>query len=130
MRGKIVTFAVALFAVPTAAALAQAGWVPGVEIAGQSAQVQTNGVVNTVYFDQGGVARIVSPAGNTVQGTWSAANGQLCLSTGAAQECWPYTSPFQAGQPITLTSNCQATSTWTALGTNQPPTQAGAGERG
>ena len=120
----------AALTLPATIATGQTPWVPGSEIIGQSAQVQTNGVMNTVYFDPGGVARIVTPSGNTVAGTWSAANGQLCLGTGAAQECWPYTSPFQAGQPVTLTSNCQAVSTWTALTTNQPPTQQGAGERG
>ena len=24
------------------------------------------------------------------------------------QECWPYAGPFQAGQPLTLTSSCNA----------------------
>jgi len=111
------------------AAIAQ--WAPGSEIAGQSIQVETNGVTNTVYFDAGGVARIQTPAGRIVPGTWSAANGQLCLSAGGPQECWPYARPFQAGQQITLTSSCNAASRWTALGTNQaPPTQQGLGERG
>ena len=44
-----------------AAAIAQE-WVPGSEIVGQSVVVETNGVANTVYFDAGGAARIVSPA--------------------------------------------------------------------
>ena len=113
------------------AGLAQAGWVPGTEITGQSVQVETNGVTNTVFFDQGGVARIQTPSGRSVPGNWTAANGQLCLTTGAAQECWPYAQPFQAGQQITLTSSCNAASRWTALGTNQaPPVQERAGERG
>ena len=111
------------------AAIAQ--WAPGSEIAGQSIQVETNGVTNTVYFDAGGVARIQTPAGRIVPGTWSAADGQLCLSAGGPQECWPYAEPFQAGRQITLTSSCNAASRWTALGTNQaPPTQQGLGERG
>jgi hypothetical protein len=67
------------------AELAQAGWVPGSEITGQSVQVETNGVANTVFFDPGGVARIQTPGGKSVPGTWAAANGQLCLTTGAAQ---------------------------------------------
>jgi hypothetical protein len=112
-----------------AAALAQA-WTPGSEIVGQSVQVTTNGVTNTVYLDAGGAARIVTPGGNTVPGTWSAANGQLCLNNGAAQECWPYTSPLQAGQPVTLTSSCNATSTWLASATNTPAPPAARGERG
>ena len=113
------------------AGFAQAGWVPGSEITGQSVQVETNGVTNTVFFDPGGVARIQTPSGKSVQGTWAAANGQLCLTTGAAQECWPYPQPFQAGQQISLTSSCNSASRWTALGTNQAaPVQQGAGERG
>lgn len=113
------------------AGLAQAGWVPGSEITGQSVQVETNGVTNTVFFDPGGVARIQTPSGKSVPGTWAAANGQLCLTTGAAQECWPYSQPFQAGQQISLTSSCNSASRWTALGTNQAaPVQQGAGEPG
>jgi hypothetical protein len=110
-------------------ALAQ-GWTPGSEIVGQSVQVTTNGITNTVYLDAGGTARIVSPGGNMVQAAWSAANGQLCLNSGAAQECWPYASPFQAGQPMAMTSSCNSTSTWLASSTNAPPAQGQSGERG
>jgi hypothetical protein len=119
-----------VLAVPTVAA-AQV-WVPGSEIAGQSAQVVSNGVVNTVYFDPGGAARIVSPGGTTVTGTWAATNGQLCLSTGAARECFPYASAFQAGVPVTVVSSCNASTTWTANGVNAPPPPAPSreGERG
>jgi len=115
---------------PLAAVSAQMAWVPGAELVGQSAQVQTNGVVNTVYFDQGGVARIATPSGAQVQGRWAAANQQLCLEfAGANPECWPYQSAFQAGQAVTLTSTCQVTSQWVANNTNQPM-QARQGERG
>ena len=110
-----------------AAALAQA---TGAEIVGQPIQVTTNGTTNTVYLDPGGQLRIVTPGGNTVPGTWTAANGQLCLGVGAAQECVPYAAPFQAGTPQTLTSSCGATETWLAQATNQPPTQGQRGERG
>jgi hypothetical protein len=113
-----------------AVAFAQVG-TPGSEIIGQPIQVTTNGVGNTVYLDAGGTARIMTPGGSTVAGTWTAANGQLCLSNGSAQECWPYATPFQAGQPVTLTSSCNATSTWLAASTNGPPPPAGQkGERG
>jgi len=111
-------------------ALAQGAWVPGSEIVGQPIQVTTNGTTNTIYFDQGGAARMVTPSGNTVPGTWQAANGQLCLSNGSAQECWPYNGPFQPGQPQTLTSSCNATSSWLAQSTNQSPSQGQKGERG
>lgn len=117
--------ALAIAALPSAA-FAQA---VGSEIIGQPVQVTTNGVTNTVYLDPGGTARIVTPGGNTVAGTWTAANGQLCLSNGSAQECWPYNSPFQPGQPQTLTSSCNSTSTWLAQNTNEPP-PVEKGERG
>ena len=120
--------AVALIIGVPGIALAQA--TPGSEIVGQPVTVTTNGVSNTVYLDPGGTARIMTPGGNTVAGTWSAANGQLCLSTGAAQECWPYASPFQAGQPVTLTSSCGSSSTWLASSTNTPPASGQRGERG
>jgi hypothetical protein len=99
------------------------------EIVGQPVQVTTGGVTNTVYLDPGGSARIVTPGGNTVPGTWTAGTGQLCLSTGGATECWPYASPFQAGQPVTLTSSCNQSSTWLASATNAPP-PGQRGERG
>jgi len=125
-----VSLGIAVAAGLPAAALAQA-WTPGAEIVGQSVQVTTNGVTNTVYLDAGGSARIVTPGGNTVPGTWTAANGQLCLNNGTAQECWPYAAPFQAGQPVTLTSSCNSSSTWLASATNAPPPPPGQrGERG
>jgi hypothetical protein len=134
MKSRFVArFAVgfALVAALPGTALAQAGWTPGTEVVGQPIQVTTNGVTNTVTLAPGGQAQITSPGGNLVNGTWSAANGQMCLSNGTAQECWPYASPFQAGQPVTLTSSCNATSTWLAQSTNQPPpTQGQRGERG
>lgn len=119
-----------LILAPLAAASAQM-WVPGSEITGQSIQVETNGVVNTVYFDPGGVARIATPSGTMVQGGWSVANQMLCLEAGPnVRECWPYRSAFLAGQPVTLTSSCQVTSRWVANAVNQAPMQAPSGERG
>ena len=111
------------------AAAAQPAWTPGSEVIGQPIQVTTNGVTNTVYLDQGGTARIMTVGGRSVPATWSAANSQLCLVNGAVQECWPYASPFQAGNPVTLTSSCNATSTWLAASTNTPP-PVSRGERG
>ena len=102
---------------------------PGAEIVGQSVQVTTNGVTNTIYFDPAGAARIVSPSGNVVNATWTSTGQRLCLNTGAATECWPYTQAFQAGQSVTLMSSCNASSTWVANSVNHP--QVGnAGERG
>jgi hypothetical protein len=102
----------------------------GSEVIGQPLQVTTNGVTNTVYLDPGGTARIVTPGGNTVPGNWNIANGQLCLSAAGAQECWPYAAPFRAGQPLTLASSCNQSSTWLAQATNVPPPPVSQGERG
>ena len=113
-----------------AAAMAQP-WTPGVEVIGQPIQVTTNGVTNTVYLDPGGQLRVMTPGGNTVPGTWTAANGQLCIGVGGGQECIPYAGPFQAGQPLALPSSCGANETWLAQSTNAPPPAQGErGERG
>lgn len=132
---KIAVLGTAL-AVPLGAAAAQS-WQAGQEIAGQTVQVQTNGVVNSVYFGSDGTATISGPGGVTVPATWSAGNNMLCLNANGARECWPYARPFQAGQQVALTSDCQQVSTFLAQMTNQPmPMQApppppmSAGERG
>ncbi|MFL6760760.1 hypothetical protein [Sphingomonas sp.] len=111
-------------------AFAQA-WTPGSEIVGQPIQVTTNGVTNTVTLVPGGQATITTAGGRVVNGTWTAANGQLCLGNGVAQECVPYAGPFQAGTPMAVTSSCGASETWLASSTNvPPPTQGQRGERG
>ena len=115
-------------AVPIGAAAAQV-WTPGSEIVGQTVQVQTNGVVNAIYFSPDGSATITTPSGTTVPGTWSVANNMLCLSANGGQECWPYTRPFMAGQQTALTSSCQQLSTFMPQMVNSPM-QRGAGERG
>src|SRR5436309_12314639 len=125
-----IALGILLVALP-GAALAQAG----AEIVGQPIQVTTNGVTDTVTLSPGGQATITSPGGTVVNGTWTAANGQLCLSNGAAQECVPYAGPFRAGQPMALTSSCGASETWLAASTNAPPpppppSQGQKGERG
>ena len=119
----------ALVAAAPGVAIAQA-WTPGVEVVGQPIQVTTNGTTNTIYLDPAGQLRIITPGGNTLPGTWSAASGQLCVGVGGAQECVPYNGPMQAGQPQTLTSSCGATETWLAQNTNQAPQQSQKGERG
>lgn len=116
--------------VPLSGAAAQSAWVPGYEITGHSVAVDTAGVRNTVYFDPGGTARIVTPSGREVAGNWTVANNQLCLSSGANNECWDYRSAFQTGVPVTLTSTCGSTSTLTANSTAMPAMQPRPGERG
>ena len=129
MRKAIIAGVVSVAACAAAPGIAVAQmWIPGSEIAGQAVQVTTNGVTNMVHFDPGGAARIVSPGGNVVTGTWTAANGQLCLNVAGATECWPYTQAFQAGQMMQLTSSCQVASTWLPQNTNPPPQASG--ERG
>ena len=125
-----VAFGLTAVALLPAAAFAQVGWSPGAEVIGQPIQVTTNGVTNIVYLDPAGQMRIMTPGGSTIPGTWTAANGQLCLGTGGVQECVPYASPLQAGQPVTVTSSCGASETWLAQATNGPPTQGERGERG
>ena len=115
-------------AMTAGAAFAQA-WTPGSELVGQPIQVTTNGVTNTVYLDPGGSLRIMTPGGNTVPGTWTAANNQLCLGVGGAQECVPYDGAFQPQQPKTMTSSCNSVQTWLAQSTNNP-SQDLKGERG
>ena len=109
------------------------GWMPGMEITGHGVRVETQGVVNTVYFDPGGTARIVSDSGREYPGTWSVQGQSLCLEMGAgARECWAYQAPFVTGQPMAMASSC-GPSTWTALSTAEPlppPPPPPAGERG
>jgi hypothetical protein len=124
---KVALFGAAA-AVPVGNVAAQA-WMPGSEIAGQTVQVQTNGVVNSITFNADGTATIMTPEGTSVPGTWSAANSMLCLSANGGQECWPYSQPFQAGQQVALTSSCQQVTTFMPQSTN-PPAQRSSGERG
>ncbi|MCW3796974.1 hypothetical protein OMW55_04030 [Sphingomonas sp. BN140010] len=118
------------------AALASGGvaaaqtWTPGSEIVGQSVQVETNGVVNTITFNGDGTAAIQTPSGRSVPATWTANGGRLCLTAGGGSECFPYARAFQAGQPVQATSSCGATSRWLANGVNQPAQSRVAGERG
>jgi hypothetical protein len=125
---KIAFFGAAAVVVPVGAVAAQS-WMPGSEISGQTMQVQTNGVMNTIAFNADGTATIMTPSGTSVPGTWSAANNMLCLSANGGQECWPYSQPFQAGQQVALTSSCQQVTTFVPQATN-PPMQRSAGERG
>jgi hypothetical protein len=97
---------------------------------GQTVQVDTNGVVNNITFNPDGSAVITTPSGRAVPASWTASGNQLCLTSGGPAECFPYAQAFQAGQPVTLTSSCNATSRWLATNTNQPATQRPAGERG
>jgi hypothetical protein len=100
----------------------------GSELRGATVQVEFDGgVVNTVTFNADGTASIQG-ATQTVPGRWWIENQRLCLESGGERECWPYQSAFQDGQMLVLTSDCAATSRWTALST--APVQRRRGERG
>lgn len=125
-------FLVSAFSAESAAAQA---WQPGAEITGHSVRVEAQGVTNTVYFDPGGSARIVSDQGREYPGRWFVENQQMCLELASgARECWAYQAPFMAGTPVAMTSTC-GPSTWTAVSTEAPlppppPTMERGGERG
>lgn len=121
--------AFAVCVAPVTAAIAQPARVPGAEITGQSVQVTTNGVTDTVMFGPGGQATITTPGGRVVPASWTTAGGNLCLSANGGQECWPYARPFMAGQQVALTSNCGSTDTFLAPSTNTPLPRS-SGERG
>ena len=88
--------------------------------------MQTAGVTNLVYFGPNGDARISSPSGATVvDAKWTAGNGQLCITSEATADCYPYVAPFQAGQPVDLLSNCAVLSRFMAPAVTVP-----VGERG
>lgn len=123
-------------ALPTGMASAQMMAPNGSEIVGQPVRVETAGTSNTVYFNRGGTARIVGATGEEANANWAVQGNNLCLSSGSVRECWPYQEAFRQGQPVQLTSDCGATSRFTALSTNAMPVQAPpvqvqrAGERG
>jgi hypothetical protein len=127
---RIAKFAGSALLLACGSAAAAQSWTPGSEIVGQTVQVETNGTVNSVMFQPGGSATIMTPSGQSIPATWSAANGQMCLNAAGARECWQYAQAFQAGQPMTMTSSCNATSRWLANATNQAPQSRPAGERG
>ncbi len=106
---------------------------PGAELHGQQVQVAAaNGDVNTLTFQPDGTVYISSTNGQSAQGNWAVQNNNMCITMGAARECWQYRGPFRAQQALSMVSDCGATTQWTAMGVNQPqaPVQRRAGERG
>lgn len=120
------------FMVPAVASAQQMA--PGAELYGQQVQVMAaNGDTNTLMFQPDGTVHITSTNGQSAHGRWYVEGSSMCIAAGSARECWQYRAPFQAGQPLTLVSDCGATTRWTAMGVNQPPmqpVQQRAGERG
>jgi hypothetical protein len=106
-RSLIATAALSL------ASAAAAQWVPGSELVGLRATVQTDGITNIVEFQRDGVARISSPTGATVvNANWTADGRQLCLKTATASDCYAYSEPFRRDQTLDLVSNCGIRSRW------------------
>ena len=64
---KAAFFGAAIVA-PIGAVAAQA-WTPGSEIVGQTVQVQTNGVMNSITFNADGTATITTPSARTTSAT-------------------------------------------------------------
>lgn len=121
----------AFFGMAAPAAAAAQPMQPGAELYNQQVQVlAANGETNTLTFQQDGSLNISSTNGQSAQGNWAVQGQNLCVSMASSRECWPYRSAFQAQQPMTMVSDCGATTQWTALGVNQPPVQQRAGERG
>lgn len=118
MRSSTLAFGAALAVLPVSA---NAQFMPGSELVGQSVQVESAGTVNTIHFDPGGVARIVTPRGSVIPASWTNGPQGLCLNANGARECWSYSSPMNAGQSMPMTSSCGAVSTWNPAGTNAPP---------
>lgn len=125
-KGLMIRIGVAAFAIAAPSiAMAQSA----AEILGQPIQATTNGVTNTIYFDPGGTLRILTPAGNTIAGTWQINGQQLCMNVGGQQECVPYDRPFAANEPRDLRTSCNAATVWVAQGVNVAPSVSPA-ERG
>ena len=119
------------FMVPAAASAQQ--MMPGAELYGQQVQVvAANGDTNRLMFQPDGTVHITSTNGQSAHGRWFVRdNSNMCIAVGAATECWQYRAPFEAGRALSMVSDCGATTSWTALGVNQPaPVQRRAGERG
>lgn len=130
-RFVMLTGAAALTAAVTAPAHADDH--AGEELRGQTVDmVFADGTRNSVFFGSTGVATISNTTGQSANANWFMQGDQICLRAASATECWNYSGRFTAGQPVAMTSSCNAGSTWTARNVN-PPRQRVApmmGERG
>lgn len=127
--------AAAALAMAPSAASAQSMMQTGDELRGQTVDVAfADGTRNSVYFGPNGTARITTPDGYAVNGTWAVRNNQLCLMAGGEDECWTYDRRFAANTPMTMSSTCNETSRWTARAVNPmqmpAPVVSPQGERG
>lgn len=118
----LIAAAVALGAAGATSAAAQS--MPmGEELYGQTVQVRSaDGTLNTIRFGADGNAVISGPNISPVDAKWGVSGNQLCLQASGASECWNYAQRFQANRTVSLSSSCNTTAQWTALGV--APTQA------
>lgn len=66
------------------------------------------------HFDEGGAYRMTAPDGTVVSGTWTVANGQLCLTPqGGAAGCSAYVGDKNVGDTWTQTASDGSTITVT-----------------
>ncbi len=105
----------------------------GNELRGQTVDVQfADGSRNAIFFGSTGTATIANATGQTATANWFVEGDKLCLSSGSATECFAYTAPFSARTPVSMTSDCNAGSMWTARSVNAPVQEVAPdlGERG
>ena len=123
---KILLTAIAFGTASLAATGASAQGMPmGEELYGQTVQVRSaDGTVNTIRFNSNGTATIAGPNVQPVNAQWGVQGNQLCMQAAGASECWNYAQRFQANRTVALTSSCNTTAQWTALGV--APTQQAA----
>lgn len=105
----------------------------GNELRGQTVDIQfADGTRNAIFFGSTGTATIANATGQTATANWFVEGDKLCLSSGSATECFAYTAPFAARTPVSMTSDCNAGSLWTARAVNAPVQEVAPdlGERG
>ena len=100
---------------------AQSEMMTGDELQGQTVDVVfADGTTNSIFFGSNGQALVSGPDGNTMNASWFVQDEGLCLQASGSRECWAYASEFVAGQPMTMSSSCDASSQWTARAVNAP----------
>lgn len=76
------------------------------DMVGQTLRVEAEGAqpITLIFADQGAVSAAIGSQQAT--GTWAVEDSQLCLTfPRQGRECWPVTSAFRLGEPVTLTSS-------------------------
>ena len=93
----------------------------GDELQGHTVDVTfDDGTTNSIFFGSNGQALVSGPGGSTMNASWFVQEDELCLQASGSRECWAYNNEFAAGQPMAMTSSCDAASQWTARSVNAP----------